>query len=147
MNGLEAMTVQEWLVTTLSTDADLATLAGGAPQLLDRIWEGEYRGADQEAPWWISFTVLEPVDVKGVGMFQIMSAVRFQVKVVHRGDDYTPALPVYSRVHQLLEARTNQPTTDGVVLTSQRVNGFQFPERDTGLEYRHVGGVYETLAQ
>lgn len=31
MNGLEAMTVQEWLVTTLSTDADLATLAGGAP--------------------------------------------------------------------------------------------------------------------
>ena len=148
--GLEGLTVQEWIVSTLSESAALATLAGGADELLDRIWEGEYKGSaakDELGFWWISFTVLDPQDIKVVSMFQVMSRVQFQMKVVCRGDDYTPAAAPYQIAHMLLESQLNQPTSDGIVLTSQRLSGFQFLERTTGMEYAHLGGTYETLTQ
>lgn len=145
--GLEAFTVQEWIVATLTNDTTLATLAGSPEILEDRVWDGEYRGAEDLAPWWISFTVQDPIDVKTVGMIQVMSTVRFTAKVVARGRSYAPALPVYQRVHELLEARLNVPTSDGYLLTSSRVSGFQFPEEDQGMQYRHLGGTFEALSQ
>lgn len=151
--GLETMTVQEWIVARLSGDATLVDLTdrpgdpGSPERLLDRIWEGEYRGSEQETPWWISFTVPSSVDVKGVGLIQVMATVLFQTKVVCRGDDYTPGVAVYKRVHDLLESQTNQATTDGLVLECGRVSTFQFPERTSGMEYRHLGGQYLARAQ
>lgn len=148
--GLETITVQEWLVSRLSGDSDLAAAAGGVDALLDRIWEGEYQGsADKNVDgfWWISYTMADTVDVKGVGLIQLMGRTQFQVKVVVRGESYLPALPIYTRVHALLENQLNAPTTDGIVLTCGRVSSFQFPDRTTGMEYRHLGSTYETLAQ
>lgn len=145
--GLEAVAVQEWIVATLKDDTELATLAGSPELLLDRLWDGEYQGSEEEAPWWISYTCQDSVDIKGVGAIQVMARVQFQVKVVARGRSYMPALPVYQRVHALMEARLNQTAPDGQVFTTERVSGFQFPEREAGLEYRHLGGRYEALSQ
>jgi hypothetical protein len=142
--GLEAITVARWVYATLSTDPELQALLGGA-DAPNRIKEGTYSGA---APLWIVYTILPPVDVKGVGMVQIASNVQFQVKVVGTGQSYTPLIPVYQRVHELLEARLAQePVQGGIVLTSERVSGVMFPERANGIEYRHLGGLYETLTQ
>lgn len=148
--GLEAIAVQEWIWSTLSTDTELADLADGPEDLADRIWESEYQGSrpkDVDGFWWIVFDAQDTVDVKGVGAIQIMGRVRFQVKVVVRGEDYGPGIPVYQRVHQLMEARLNQVTTSGLVMTTERLSGFQFPERTTGMEYRHLGGTFEALSQ
>jgi hypothetical protein len=56
-------------------------------------------------------------------------------------------VPVYKRVHTLLESQINQVTSDGIVLTTERVSGFQFQERTTGMNYSHLGGQYEALSQ
>lgn len=143
--GLEGITVLRWLYTTLTTDQALQDLLGGPQGIQQRVKEGTYTG---DAPIWVVYTLLEPQDVKGVGLTHVMSRVQFQIKVVGKGASYTPLIPVYQRVHELLEGKTNQePAQGGIILTAERVSGVQFPERANGIEYRHLGGLYETLTQ
>jgi hypothetical protein len=143
--GIEGVTVARWAFARLTTDPTLQGMLGGAQEAQNRVVEGVYAGS---APTWITFTILEPRDVKGVGMVQIMSMVQFQMKVVGKGASYGPLVPIYQRAHELLEGQTNQePTQGGIVLTAQRVSGIQYPERAGGIEYRHLGGLYETLTQ
>lgn len=143
--GIEGITVSRWIVQHLSADPDLQARAGGQAALQERIAEGTYAGS---APWWIVFTILEPQDVKGVGMVQIMSRVQFQVKAVTKGASYAPIVPIYQRVNTLLEAQQDQePALGGLILTCERVSGVQYPERTDGIEYRHLGGLYEALTQ
>jgi hypothetical protein len=143
--GLEGITLATWLYQTLTQDTTLQDMAGGAPALAKRVVEGVYPG---DAPWHVSFTILEPVDVKVVGLIQVMASVQAQVKVVGRATSYVPLVPVYRRVHQLLEGRTiPQDVAQGAVLQFGRVSGIQFPESTNGIEYRHLGGLYEALTQ
>ena len=142
--GLEAITVSRWLYTTLTTDPALTALLGGtdAPS---RVKEGVYTG---DAKAWVVYTLLEPQDVKGVGLTHLASTVQFQVKAVGVGASYTPLVAVYQRIHALLDGRTNQePAQGGLILHATRVSGVMFPERANGIEYRHLGGLYETLTQ
>lgn len=143
--GIEGITVARWVYGTLTSDPTLQGLLGGAQGIQQRVKEGVYDGAE---PTWVVYTILEPQDVKGVGLIHVMSRVQFQIKVVGKGASYTPLVPIYQRVHELLEGRTNQePAQGGIVLTAERVSGVQFPERANGIEYRHLGGLYETLTQ
>lgn len=143
--GIEGITVARWVYGTLTTDPTLQGLLGGPQGIHQRVKEGTYDGAD---PTWVVYTLLEPQDVKGVGLIQVMSRVQFQIKVVGKGASYTPLVPIYQRVHELLEGRTNQePAQGGLILTAERVSGVQYPERAGGIEYRHLGGLYETLTQ
>lgn len=141
--GIEGITVSRWVYDTLTTSPALQGLLG-AP-VGPKVREGTYDGT---APIWVVYTILPPTDVKGVGATQIMSRVQFQVKVVGKGQSYGPLVPIYQEVHRLLESRTNQePAAGGIILTSERVSGVQYPERTNGVEYRHLGGLYETLTQ
>lgn len=142
--GLEGITVSRWIHSTLTADPELQALLGGAEGIADRVSEGTYAGA---ATTWVVFTVLEPQDVKVVGMVQVMAMVQFQVKAVCEGASYAPIIPIYQRAHALLEAKANQVVQDGLILTSHRVSGVQYPERANGIEYRHLGGLYETHTQ
>lgn len=143
--GLEAITVARWVYATLSGDPDLQELLGGAQGAAGRVVEGTYTGTSD---LWVTFTVLDPQDVKGVGMVQIMSLVQFQVKAVAKSSSFASVIPAYQRVHELLEGRLNQePAQGGLILTAQRVSGVKYPERASGIEYRHLGGLYETLTQ
>lgn len=144
--GLEGITVARWVYGTLTADPTLQDLLGGAQGAAQRVVEGAYAG---DAPLWVTFTVLPDFqDVKGVGMVQIMSRVQFQVKVVGKGASYDPLISVYQRAHELLEAKVAQePSQGGLILTAERVSGVQYPERANGIEYRHLGGLYEALTQ
>lgn len=143
--GLEAITVARWVYETLTADPEFRDLAGGPERAAQRVVEGTYAGAE---PWWVTFTVLDPIDVKGVGLQHLMSVVQFQVKVVAKSTSFTPTIDPYLRVHELLEGRTHQePTAGGLILTAQRVSGIKYPERASGIEYRHLGGLYETETQ
>lgn len=143
--GIEGLTVARWVYGTLTTDPTLQGLLGGPQGILQRVKEGQYDG---QADTWVVFTLLEPQDVKGVGLIHVMARVQFQIKVVGKGASYTPLVPIYQRAHELLEGRTNQePALGGLILTAERVSGVQYPERANGIEYRHLGGLYETLTQ
>lgn len=143
--GLEAITVARWVYATLSGDPTLQDLLGGAQGAAQRVVEGTYTGT---ADLWITFTVLDPIDVKGVGMEQIMAVTQVQVKAVAKSSSFSAVVPAYQRAHTLLEARLNQePAQGGLILTAHRVSGIKYPERASGIEYRHLGGLYETLTQ
>lgn len=143
--GLESITVARWVYSTLTADPTLQGLLGGAQGAAQRVVEGTYTGT---ADLWVSFTVLDPIDVKGVGMDQVMALTQVQVKAVAKATSYNAVIPAYQRAHELLEARRNQePAQGGVILTAQRVSGIKYPERASGIEYRHLGGLYETLTQ
>lgn len=143
--GLEGITVARWITETLAADPTLTEMLGGPQEAPRRIVEGAYAGTGD---LWVPFTILEPQDVKVVGMIQVMAVVQFQIKVVTKGATYGPAIPVYQRVHELLEGRLDQrPTAGGLILTAHRVSGIQYPERAAGIEYRHLGGLYETNTQ
>lgn len=144
--GLEGITVSRWVYGTLSSDPTLQNLLGGAQGAAQRVVEGVYGG---QADTWLSFTVLPDFqDVKVVGMIQVMSRVQVQVKAVGKATSYGPLVPIYQRAHQLLESRTNQrPALGGTILTAERVSGVQYAERANGIEYRHLGGLYEALTQ
>lgn len=143
--GLESITVARWVYATLTGDPTLQDLLGGPQKAAQRVVEGTYTGTE---PLWITFTVLDPIDVKGVGMEQIMALTQVQVKAVARSSSYASVIPAYQRAHTLLEGRLNQePAQGGLILTAHRVSGIKYPERTSGIEYRHLGGLYETLTQ
>ena len=79
-------------------------------------------------------------------MVQVFSRVTFDLVVTGEGTSYGPLVPVYQRAHELLEGRANRQTPQGLVLTCSRVSGIIYPERDQGVEYRHLGGTYATEA-
>ena len=135
--GLEAITVARWVYETITGDPEFQDMAGGPEKARQRVMEGTYAGAE---PWWVTFTVLDPIDVKGVGLTHIMSVVQFQVKVVAKATSFTPTIAPYQRVHELLEGRLHEePAAGGLILTAQRVSGIKYPERASGIEYRHLG--------
>jgi hypothetical protein len=140
-NGLEAVTVAEFLWEVLSEDATIQNLLGGD---LDRIAMGTLPfGAPLPG---IRYNVLPPRDVKVVGMTQVFSVVTFDLIVTTEGQSYGPCIPLYERAHNLLEGRANHPTSSGLVLTCSRVSGIMYPERESGVEYRHLGGTYTAEA-
>lgn len=144
--GLEGLTVSGWVYTRITTDAAVqAALGGSLAAAQARVWEGV--APDGTAEPYVTFTVQDPLDVKVVGLVQVMATVRFQVRVTAEGASYDAVKDAYAAVHAALEAQTNQQTPDGLVLTCGRVSGYQFPERVNGIEYRHLGGLYETQAQ
>jgi hypothetical protein len=147
--GLEAPTVAQFIWQTLTSDATLLGLLG-LPEDADDAALAE-RFAGGTLPFGgtlpgVRWMVLPPRDVKVVGMVQVFSTVQFDVIVTTDGSSYGPAVPVYERVHQLLEGRLNADTPLGQVLTCSRVSGIIYPERDNGVEYRHLGGTYTTEA-
>lgn len=145
MNGLEGITVSRWVYGTLTADPTLQDLLGGAQGIGKRVWEGV--APDDTAYPFLTYTIMEPRDVKVVGQVQVFARVQFMLKVIGKGASYTPLVPVYKRAHDLVETRTNQPVQDGLVISSHRVSGIQYPERASGVEYRHLGGLYETESQ
>lgn len=139
--GLEAITVSEFIYDTLTQDDALMALLDDDPS---RVAAGTLPFGSLSPG--VRFTVLPPVDVKVVGMTQVFSRVTFDAVVTGEGTSYGPLVPVYQRVHELLEGEANRQTPQGLVLTCSRVSGIIYPERDQGVEYRHLGGTYATEA-
>lgn len=137
--GLEGLNLSAYVYQRLAQDPALVGMLGAA----SHITEGP---ATQEPPF-VTFTILDPQDVKVVGMIQVMARVEVQVRVTIQGSSYATARPIYKRVHQLLEAQSNQVAGGGQLLTIHRVSAVQFPERENGIDYRHIGGLYQAHVQ
>lgn len=144
-DGLEGIAVAQWAYKRLTEDPALQVLAGSAAALRARVLD---QPPPQDLkPWWIEFNVLPPRDVRGADATKIMAAVDLQAKVVGPTMSYGALLEPYRRVHAVLEHRSEVVVAEGVVMTSIRVSGVQYPERTNGIEYRHLGGLYETRTQ
>lgn len=148
--GLEGITLLRWITEQLSDDAALAVAIGVTVENLpDQMGEGVAPAESDPTKPWIVFTVIEPRDIKVVGGIQVMAQTQVQVRCTTKGDSYAPLIPVYQRVHTLLEGQRLQAPTghDGLVLSCERVSGIQYPENAQGIQYRHLGGLYDTYVQ
>lgn len=150
--GIEGITVASWVTEVLTASVALQALAvdDGAIDPVDALQRSIHEGvapASTPLPWWITFDVMEPQDVKVVGLTQVMARVEFQVKVTAAAASYLPVLEPYRAVHAALESQANQQTDFGLILACERVSGRQYPETTQGVDYRHLGGLYRATVQ
>lgn len=142
--GTEGLVISDWLNDTLTADAALLAALGGG-DAASRIGEGSLPfGTTWPVVTW---TVIEPSQVNGVGMTEIMARVPFTIKAVTKGQSYAPLVSVVQRIHALIASKANVAVSQGLLVTCERVGGIQYPERTEGIEYRHLGGQYVAHAQ
>jgi hypothetical protein len=154
MNGLEGITVATFLVDRLASDPDFRTALGVPTRdaALARIAEGvlppdqpTVRPDGSPFPW-VTFTIVEPQDVRVVGLAKVLTAVQFQVKVTAATETYAALADVAAAVNARLDAVVNPPTHPAVA-TCERLSGVHYPENANGVQYRHLGGLFQAYVQ
>jgi len=139
--------MQEWAISALSASQELATaLEVDQGDVAARLWDS-IPGNDAPLPY-VLVQAVEPRDVGGVGMAEVMATGFLTAKVVGREESYDPLSPIANAIHQTLHGATNVPVSGGgLMLSSRRVRAISYPEQSQGVEYRHLGGLYEVSAQ
>ena len=146
MNGTEGLTISDWVNDTLAGDAPLQALLGGTPAAAAlRIIAGV--APTGTAFPYVNFVVGPEGRIVGAISAEVMARFTISVKAVGKGPSYSPLIPVVQRFHALLAGAVNRVTPLGTVLSVIRVGALQYPERDQGIEYRHLGGLYQINVQ
>lgn len=141
MNGTEGLAASDWLYDTLTADATLQGLLGGPSGIAQRVGEG-ILPTNTALPL-VTYTVgPEGNIVAAVGEIELLAQPLVLVKAIGQGQSYGPLYPIFQRVHALLVAQVNRPTPFGLISSVRRTSLVQYPERDNGTEYRHLGGLY-----
>lgn len=135
-----------WIVATLEGD----TGPGGLfdPARSEKL-SGVFRDAipsDKDLPA-IRFHLQNSADVAEVGQDRIMARLEWLVVVVREGLGIAPIVPFADRVDTLLHKASGE-TTAVRVLECTRMHPFHLLEpEDSGVQYRHAGGMYRTMVQ
>jgi len=88
-------------------------------------------------------------DVRGIGdeRERIMTRLDWLIVVVHEGHLISPLLPYVVALDNALHNQTGT-TAKIIVLSCVRLEPFSLLEpEDSGVMYRHAGGVYRTMVQ
>lgn len=147
--GDEGLAVATWLVQVISEDPGIQDALGVTDQAgaLKRVWEGT---APEGTPFpFITFQVGEPQDWNPVGPSgRVFSAVPVTVKGTDEATSYAALSPIAQRLYALLVGNHNTLLTQGgLILTGHRDSGIQYPEQVNGVQYRHLGGLFQIITQ
>lgn len=146
----ESLHAAEWIRTRLEGD----TGAGG---LFSPAWPAEQAlsgayldiiPANRPLPA-IRFHVQNPHDVRQAmgGPHRIMVRIDWLVCIVFQGLSLAKLVPLADRLDELLH-EANGSTATLNVMQSVRLHPFTMSEPEqSGVNYRHVGGLYRTLVQ
>lgn len=146
----ESLHTAEWIRARLEDDTGL----GG---LFDPTWPDAQKLAgayldlipkDKKLPA-IRFHVQNPHDVRQAmgGPHRIMVRIDWLVCIVYEGLSVAKLIPLADRLDDLLH-EANGETTAVRVMQSVRLHPFTMSESEnSGVNYRHVGGIYRTLVQ
>lgn len=138
----------EWIVSTLEGDTGIGGLMAPGNEMIS----GAYMDLipdDRPLPA-IRFHVQMPHDVRGAanGAHRIMTRLDWLVAVVREGHGLAPILPIADRVDAVLQ-EANGETSTIRVLSCVRMEPFELlePQTESGVRYRHVGGIYRMMVQ
>jgi len=135
---IEIARVLEWIYDTLSADSTLTGLVS------TRIYDGL---APQGAAFpFVVFNHQGGSDLRGVGSERVFNNSLYQVKAVTKGGSFSSGATIADRIDALLQAASGT-TSDGVILGCVREQAIMLIEQQSGVEYRHVGGIYRIYAQ
>lgn len=134
--GVETVQVVEpWLYGQLAGDPTLVDMVGG---LIVNAAEDALEGSP---PAYVVFSFSSARDVLGNAGQRVQVDCIYTVKAVVRGGNYDPAVPIFGRVCDLLV--TDQTVSTGAGdLTCIRESIIQYPERQDGATFRHLGGTF-----
>lgn len=131
--------VDKWLWDTLSGDATLSGMVNGriSGTLSDRVLETPY----------VHFSYQSDRNITAIGGEIISVDCRYLVKAVGKTSSWGTILPMAKRIQELIHRpyQTFQVTGVGS-LTTIRESVVQQPESDSGIQYRHLGGIYRIRA-
>lgn len=132
--------VSGWIYSRIVTDPTLVSL-GVTDQ---RVWE--YVAPDTDG-FHIVYQRQEAGDVRGLGSVRLFTRLRYLIRVVDRGADWSHEA-IANRIDALFDAVGPISVADppGVIEASVRVEPFDQPETVGGVQYRHLGGIYEIAA-
>lgn len=142
-----AVAMLEFAVASLVAEPAVAASLGETQQTVaTRIWDST-PPPSARLPY-IALVVPDPQDLGGVAMAEVMARGYLTAKVVGQEEAYDPLAPIARAIHLALHGRVNVPIPGGgTLLTSRRVRSIAYPEQADGIEYRHLGGMYEVIAQ
>ena len=128
----------EWLLSQIEAIA--------APNALQAYMDLIPAGADLPA---VRMAVQSRHDVRGVGdeRERIMTRLDWLIVVVREGHLISPLLPYVVALDNALHNKSGS-TASVVVLSCVRLEPFSLLEpEDSGVQYRHAGGIYRTMVQ
>jgi hypothetical protein len=130
----ETNIVASWLYTTLHGDATLLAAAPG----------GVYEDAAPRGTVFpvVIFALQDAIDSLTVNGVCILVRATYQVKVVTQGASYAALDGAAARINTLLH-RVTGSAGGGAIYSSVRVEPLRYREDADGVEYRHLGGLYE----
>lgn len=138
VTGFALPEVFEWLYETLSGDATLAGLTPGGFH--------EHPAPEGTAGDRVTYQLQAPRDVDVVGSHRVLEELLVLVRVIGDGRSTKRLQPAADRLDVLLQ-RASGTTEDARILNCRRLSTFWLPEVSQGKHYRHLGGIYEILAQ
>jgi hypothetical protein len=134
----EGVIAEQWLVGVLLGDAEVAALVG------ERVYS-ELAPQGAVMPY-VTIQNQASVDVLGVGSRRIMSELVYVVRAVGRGASYVGLAPIADAIDRVLHLSRGE-TEEGWVLGCRREQPFRRPEVTSGVQYRHLGGLYRLWVQ
>lgn len=104
--------------------------------------------ADKDLPA-VRASIQNPMDIRGIGdeRERIMTRLDWLIAVVHEGHLVAPLVPLVNALDEALH-NTNGSTASIIVLSCIRLEPFSMLEpEESGVQYRHAGGIYRTMVQ
>jgi len=150
--GLESWAADEFIYAKLKNDSTLLTLIQAVYTKYGQTVPTDPEiYADTVPPTvtfpYVSFQLRTPwPDTTVANGVRIFARMDYLVKVVDRAQSYADMVPIYNQIDKLLHLATGT-VADGVVLFTQRMQIFRFPEIDDAIQYRHLGGIYRLTVQ
>ncbi len=129
--SFETAAAERWLYETLSDDSILETWIGG------RVFAGDL--PQRTAYPGVLFRLERGLpDTRAVGGGRVMSRLRYSVRAIARGTDFSVLEPIARRVDTLLDGQGEAP-----VLDCARERPLERIETTAeGLSFAHLGGLY-----
>jgi len=136
----------EWIVSHLEGDTGVGGLFDPAkPEPLAGVYR-DLIPADKDLPA-IRFQLQNPHDVRTVGQARVLVRLDYLIVVTREGHAVAPLVPLADRVDELLH-RANGSTSTLTIYECTRLQPFHLLEPDdSGVQYRHAGGIYRTMVQ
>lgn len=139
--GLTPLAIHEFVDTRLRSDSTLMGMIGNDGR---RLREGVLPiGVTLPG---IVFTMDNPTDNVLPGQIIVWTRVELNVRVIGVEPSYLPLSPIADRLFTLLHGSAGA-ATDGTVLAVTRLYPLLYETDENGQDFRHLGGVYEILAQ
>lgn len=144
--GNEILQASEWIVEQLESPTDATHLGDIQDHISGAYFEVIPLGAELPA---VRFHMQSTSDVRGAtnASARIMVNIDWLIVVVREGKGVAPLVPIAIALDQRLQ-KANGETGSCWVYTCVRREPFSQTEvADSGVMYRHAGGLYRTVVQ